>query len=60
MTAEEAITLYKGSDVSQKLFPGSKTFPGSKSLQVHSNESATAKVFIELVATTSEAVCTPY
>ena len=51
MTAEEAITLYKGRDVSEKLFRGSKSYLGSKSLRVHSNESATAKIFIEFVAT---------
>ena len=51
MTAEEAITLYKGRDVSEKLFRGSKSYLGNKSLRVHSNESATAKIFIEFVAT---------
>ena len=51
MTAEEAITLYKGRDVSEKLFRGSKSYLGNKSLRVHSNESASAKIFIEFVAT---------
>lgn len=51
MTAEEAITLYKGRDVSEKLFRGSKSYLGNKSLRVHSNESASAKIFIEFIAT---------
>lgn len=51
MTAAEAITLYKSRDVSEKLFRGTKSYLGNKSLRVHSNESASAKIFIEFVAT---------
>lgn len=51
MTAEEAITLYKGRDVSEKLFRSSKSYLGNRSLRVHTNESASAKIFIEFIAT---------
>lgn len=51
MTAEEAISLYKARDASEKLFCGSKSYLGGKSLRVHSNESALAKIFIEFIAT---------
>ena len=50
MNAEEAITLYKGRDASEKLFRGDKSYLGNKSLRIHSNESLHAKIFIEFVA----------
>jgi hypothetical protein len=36
ITAEEALVLYKGRDVSEKLFSGDKTFLGGKSKRVQS------------------------
>jgi transposase len=50
MTAEEALTLYKSRDGSEKLFRGDKSYLGNKSLRVQSNESIDAKIFIEFVA----------
>lgn len=50
MTAKEAIGLYKSRDASEKLFRGDKSYLGNKSLRVHSDESASAKIFIEFVA----------
>lgn len=50
MTAEEAVKLYKSRDASEKLFRGDKSYLGNKSLRVHSQESAEAKIFIEFVA----------
>ena len=50
MTAKEAIRLYKSRDASEKLFSGDKTYLGNKSIRVHSDESASAKIFIEFVA----------
>ncbi|NCC63983.1 MAG: transposase [Spirochaetia bacterium] len=50
MTAREAIGLYKSRDASEKLFRGDKSYLGNKSLRVHSDESASAKIFIEFVA----------
>lgn len=50
MTAEEALVLYKGRDVSEKLFSGDKTFLGGKSMRVQSEDSISAKIFIEFVA----------
>lgn len=50
MTAEEAVRLYKSRDASEKLFRGEKSYLGNKSLRVHSQESAEAKIFIEFVA----------
>jgi len=50
MTAKEAIGLYKSRDVSEKLFRGDKSYLGNKSLRVYSDESASAKIFIEFVA----------
>ena len=46
MTAKEAIGLYKSRDASEKLFRGDKSYLGNKSLRVHSDESASAKIFI--------------
>ena len=50
MTAKEAINTYKSRDTSQKLFRGDKSYPGNKSIRVHSDESADAKIFIEFIA----------
>lgn len=50
MKAKDAIEIYKSRDASEKLFRGDKTYLGNKSLRVHSNESAAAKIFIEFIA----------
>jgi transposase len=50
MTAREALTLYKSRDASEKLFRGDKSYLGNRSLRVHSDESASAKIFVEFVA----------
>jgi len=50
MTAKEAIHLYKSRDASEKLFSGDKSYLGNKSIRVHSDESASAKIFVEFVA----------
>lgn len=50
MTAKDAIHLYKSRDTSEKLFRADKTYLGNKSIRVHSNESASAKIFVEFVA----------
>lgn len=49
MSAEDAYHLYKGRDISEKLFCSDKTFLGSRSVRVHSNEAASAKIFIEFI-----------
>ena len=51
MTAEEALTLYKSRDGSEKLFRGDKSYLGARSERVYSNESMDTKIFIEFVAT---------
>ena len=50
MTAREALELYDRRDHSEKLFRSDKTFLGNKPLRVHSDESASAKIFIGFVA----------
>lgn len=50
MTAKEAIRLYKGRDVTEKLFRGDKSCLGNKSMRVYSNEALNSKLFIEFVA----------
>lgn len=50
MTAADAYRLYRGRDISEKLFRADKSFLGSKSLRVCSNESVSTKIFIEFVA----------
>lgn len=50
MSAKEALELYKSRDVSEKLFRGDKSYLGNKSLRVHGEESAEAKIFVEFVA----------
>ncbi len=50
MTAGEALIHYKGRDISEKLFSADKSFIGSRSMRVFTNESLSAKVFIEFIA----------
>ena len=50
MTAREAISLYKGRDASEKLFSGDKSYLGNKSVRVYSDESVSAKIFVEFIA----------
>ena len=50
MTAKEAIKLYKSRDASEKLFRGDKSYLGNKSMRVYTDESVSAKIFIEFVA----------
>ena len=50
MTAGEAIDLYRSRDASEKLFRGDKSYLGNKSIRVYSDESVSAKIFIEFVA----------
>ena len=50
MTAQEAYRLYRGRDISEKLFRSDKSFLGSRSQRVHSNDATQAKTFIEFVA----------
>ena len=50
MTAREAISLNKGRDASEKLFSGDKSYLGNKSVRVYSDESVSAKIFIEFIA----------
>ena len=50
MTAEEALTLYKSRDSSEKLFRGDKSYLGNKTERVYGSESIDTKVFIEFVA----------
>ena len=50
MTAQEAYRLYRGRDVSEKLFRADKTFLGSSAQRIHSNEALHAKIFVEFIA----------
>lgn len=50
MTTGEAIDLYRSRDASEKLFRGDKSYLGNKSIRVYSDESVSAKIFIEFVA----------
>lgn len=50
MTAEQALTLYKSRDGSEKLFRGDKSYLGARSERVYSNEAFETKIFIEFVA----------
>lgn len=50
MTSEEALVHYKGRDISEKLFRADKTFIGSGSMRVQTQQSMSAKIFIEFVA----------
>lgn len=50
MTTEEALILYKGRDMSEKLFRADKSYIDTKSMRVHSAEAISAKIFVEFVA----------
>jgi len=50
MTAAEALKIYKGRDSTEKLFRADKSFLGNQSMRVCSDESLSAKMFIEFVA----------
>jgi len=50
MDASQALELYKSRDISEKLFRGDKSYLGNKSLRVQSEESASARIFVEFVA----------
>ena len=50
MTAAEAIDLYYSRDASEKLFRGDKSYLGNKSMRGHTNESISARIFVEFVA----------
>lgn len=50
MTASQALSQYKGRDISEKLFRSDKTFIGSRSERVQSPQSMSSKIFIEFVA----------
>jgi hypothetical protein len=50
MDARAALMLYKSRDASEKLFCASKSFLGGDALRVHSDESASGKVFCGFVA----------
>ena len=51
MTAEEALTLYKSRDGSEKTFRGDKSYLGAHCERVYSEESYDTKIFIGFVAT---------
>ena len=51
MTAEEALTLYKSRDGSEKTFREDKSYLGAGCERVYSNESIDTKIFIGFVAT---------
>ena len=50
MSAKDAMELYKGRDVSEKLFRGDKSYLGNKTERNYSLESVESKIFIEFVA----------
>jgi transposase len=50
MSAEEALTLYKSRDASEKLFRGDKSYLGGAAIRVHSGKSMRTKLFIEFIA----------
>jgi len=50
MSAKKALELYKSRDTSEKLFRGDKSYLGNRSLRVHTDEAASAKIFVEFVA----------
>ena len=41
---------YYGRDASEKLFRGDKSYLGDKSMRVYSDESMSAKIFVEFIA----------
>ena len=50
MSASQALVHYKGRDMSEKLFRTDKTFIGSKSMRSHSEETLSARIFVEFIA----------
>ncbi len=50
MSALEALELYKGRDVSEKLFRSDKTFLGARTMRVQSVDSLSTKIFVEFIA----------
>lgn len=50
MNYEEALTIYKSRDVSEKLFRTDKSFLGNRTMRAHMNETLDARIFIEFVA----------
>ena len=50
MTATRALELYKGRDVSEKLFRADKSFLGNRTMRAHMNETEDARIFVEFVA----------
>ena len=50
MTAKEALHLYKGRDVSEKLFASDKSFLGNKSMRSHTNEGVEGRIFTQFIA----------
>lgn len=50
MTAREAIEIYKSRDASEKLFRSDKSYLGNKSMRVYTEESLSAKIFVQFIA----------
>lgn len=50
MSAQEALTLYKSRDASEKLFCSDKSFLGNHTLRVSGNDALESKIFIEFIA----------
>lgn len=50
MSASQALVLYKGRDISEKLFRADKSYIGSKSERVQSSQGMSSKIFIEFLA----------
>ncbi|MDI9469566.1 MAG: transposase [Bacillota bacterium] len=49
-SAEEALTLYKGRDISEKLFAADKVFLESRSMSLQTEESIRSQVFVKFLA----------
>ena len=50
MTAEEALSLYKSRDDSEKLFRADKSYLDDAAFRVYSNEAVASKIFIAFIA----------
>ena len=50
MDAAKALKIYKGRDSTEKLFRADKSFLGNRTMRVYSDESLSAKIFVEFVA----------
>ncbi len=50
MSAQEALSLYKSRDASEKLFCSDKSFLGNHTLRVSGNDALESKIFIEFIA----------